>query len=230
VEYLSNGDGRVSLTQDLQLWGLRGYRVRAAQLEQERTRFAALDAERRVRQEVTAEYRELLFLDQRVALLDSLARLNERVARVAKLAFQQGLGSELDDRLSLATYQQSLLERDAAARELETGQIDLARLLGDSLTSSYRLTDSLPATGLRFLLASSVDTTSVAPVRYTPDEDGLDSLMQRALAQRPDLRAAQFEVDAQRATLAAARAAGKPTVAVGAIYGRTLDDVAVGAG
>lgn len=225
VEYLSNGDGRVSLTQDLQLWGVRGYRIRAAKLGQERTRFAALDAERRVRQEVTAAYRELLFLDQRVALLDSLARLNERVARVAKLAFQQGLGSELDDRLSLATYQQSLLDRDAAARELEAGQIDLARLLGDSLTTVYRLTDSLPAAGLRFLLASSVDS-STAPVRYAVDQPRLDSLIQRAMGQRPDLHAAQYDVNAQRATLAAAQAAGKPTVAVGAIYGRTRDDVA----
>ncbi len=30
VEYLTTRDGRASLTQDLQLWGVRGYRIRAA--------------------------------------------------------------------------------------------------------------------------------------------------------------------------------------------------------
>lgn len=229
VEYLSNGDGRVSVTQDLQLWGIRGYRMQAAQLEQERTRYTVQDAERLVRRDVVATYRELVFLRDRVALLDSLADLNHHVARVAQLAFEQGLGSELDTRLSLATYQQSLLDRDAAARERDVREVDLARLLGDSLTTSYKLTDSLPASGLRFLLARAADSASARAVRYEPDEAEVDTLIQQALAGRPDVRAAEFDIEAQQASLAAARAAGKPPVAVGAIYGRNRDDVAAGA-
>ncbi|MEO6057943.1 MAG: TolC family protein, partial [Gemmatimonadales bacterium] len=140
------------------------------------------------------------------------------------------LGSELDSRLSYTIYQQSLLDRDAAAREADLQQVELARLLGDSLTVKYRLTDSFPAAGTRFLVASYRDTVSDKPVRFAPSEAGVDSLIRLALANRPDLRAAQLDVEGQQAALAAARAAGKPTVAVGAIYGRTRDDVSTGSG
>ncbi|MEP7227879.1 MAG: TolC family protein, partial [Gemmatimonadales bacterium] len=111
VEYLTTGDGRVSLTQDLQLWGVRGYRIRAARLGQERARYSAEDAARLVRRDVARIYRELVFQQERMALLDSLARVNQRISRVAQAAFEQGLGSELDSRLSYTTYQQSLLDR-----------------------------------------------------------------------------------------------------------------------
>ncbi|MBA2382584.1 MAG: TolC family protein [Chloroflexi bacterium] len=225
AEYLSTGDARVSLTQDLQLWGARGYRIRAAQLGQARARYTAEDAARRLRRDVAGAYRELLFEQERVSLLDSLVRVNERISRVAKVAFEQGLGSELDSRLSYTVSQQSLLDRDAAAREADVQQVELARLLGDSLTTRYRLADSLPAVGLRFLTAGYTDTASPGPVRFEPSEAGVDSLMSLALASRPDLRAAEADVAAQGASLAAARAAGKPTVAVGAIYGRSSDAV-----
>lgn len=230
AEYLSTGDARVSLTQDLQLWGVRGYRIRAAKLGQERARYTAEDAARLVRRDVARTYRELLFQQERAALLDSLARVNARISRVAKAAFEQGLGSELDSRLSYTTYQQSLLDRDAAAREADVQQVELARLLGDSLTTRYRLTDSLPAAGLRFLTAAYTDTVSSRPVRFEPSETGVDSLVRLALANRPDLRAAELDVQAQQASLAAARAAGKPTLALGAIYGRSSDAVGLAAG
>lgn len=230
VEYLSTGDGRVSLTQDLQLWGVRSNRIRAAGLEQQRARYSALDAARLVRRQVATTYRDLLFQQQRVVLLDSLARVNDRIARVAQLAFQQALGSELDSRLSYVIYQQTLLDRDAAIQQARTQQVELARLLGDSLTIRYRLTDSLPTAGLRFLAVEFTDPGSAKPVRFDVSEPQVDSLVRLALAGRPDLQAAQFAVQAQGASLAAARAAGKPTVAVGAIYGRALDDVGVIAG
>lgn len=230
AEYLSTGDGRVSVTQDLQLWGLRGYRIRAAELGRERAQYTAEDAARLVRRDVVHSYRELLYQQERIALLDSLAQVNERISRVAKAAFEQGLGSELDSRLSYTTYQQALLDRDAAAREADVQQVELARLLGDSLTARYRLTDSLPAAGMRFLTAAYTDSASSRPVRFEPNESGVDSLVQLALANRPDLRAAELDVEAQQASLAAARAAGKPTLALGAIYGRSSDAVGLDAG
>ena len=230
AEYLTIGDGRVSLTQDLQLWGVRGYRIRAATLGQQRAQFTVEDAARLVRRDVVRSYRELLFQEERVALLDSLAQVNERISRVARSAFEQGLGSELDSRLSLTTYQQTLLERESAAQVADVQQVELARLLGDSLTARYRLTDSLPAGGLYFLTAASADTTGPRPVRFDPNETGLDSLVRLALANRPDLRAAELDLEAQQASLAAARAAGKPTLAVGAIYGHSHDAVGLVSG
>ena len=222
------GDMNVSLTQDLQLWGVRGSRIRAASFEAERTRYSALDAVRRVRREVAASYRELLFLEQRAALLDSLARVNDRIARAAQLAFQQGLGSELDGRLSAAAWQQSLLDRDAALRQYRVTEVEFAKLLGDSLTATYRLTDSLAPGQLRFLTVQAASTAPTGAVRFDPDDAGVDSLIRVALAQRPDVRAAESDVEVQRATLAAARAAGKPSVAVGALYNRSRDNFTLG--
>lgn len=221
-------DASISLTQDLQLWGVRSDRIRAASLEVERTRYNALDATRRLRRDVAASYRELLFLEQRAALLDSLARVNDRIARAAQLAFQQGLGSELDARLSAAAWQQSLLDRDGARREYSVTQVEFAKLLGDSLTATYRLTDSLPPSNLRFLTVRASDAAPDGAVRFDVDDAGVDSLVRLALTQRPDVRAAEYGVDAQAATLAAARAAGKPTVAIGALYNRSRDNFTLG--
>lgn len=229
AEFLSNGEGRVSLTQDLQLWGIRGNRIRAATAEQERARYTALDAARQVRRDVTSAYRELVFQAERVALFDSLARLNQRIARAAQLAFEQGLGSELDSRLSLAAFEQARLDRDAAAWQYDIRQVELARLLGDSLTARYLPSDSAATTRLGFLRPASVRSVPPAPGRYEPDSSAVDSLVQLALARRADVRAAEFGVDAQRSARAAAVGAGKPTVAVGAIYGRARDDVGAGA-
>jgi cobalt-zinc-cadmium efflux system outer membrane protein len=225
LEYLSNGDGRISLTQDLQLWGLRGARIRAASLEQERARSSALDAARVLRREVVTTYRDLLFQQERAALLDSLVQLNQRIVRASQLAFEQGFGSELDSRLSTATFQQSLIERDAVLREAELQQIQLAWLLGDSLTTRYRLTDSLPTDALGSVITQPRGEGPTQGVRYDPVPAGLDSLVQLALSRRPDILAAQFDAQAQEASVAAAQAAGKATVAIGAIYGRNLDDV-----
>ena len=222
------GDMTVSLTQDLQLWGVRGSRIRAARFEVERMRYSALDVARRVRRQVAASYRELLFLEQRAALLDSLARVNGRIARAAQLAFQQGLGSELDARLSVAAWQQSLLDRDATLRQYRVTEVEFAKLLGDSLTATYRLTDSLAPGELRFLTVQAASTAPTGAVRFDPDSAGVDSLIRLALAQRPDVRAAAADVEAQRATLAAARAAGRPTVAVGALYSRSRDNFTLG--
>lgn len=221
-------DATASLTQDLQLWGVRSNRIRAASLEAERTRYTALDAVRRVRREVAASYRELLFLEQRAALLDSLARVNDRIGRAAQLAFQQGLGSELDARLSAAAWQQSLLDRDGALREYSMTQVEFAKLLGDSLTATYRLTDSLAPARLRFLTVRASDAGASGAIRFELDEAGLDSLIRLALSQRLDVRAAEYGVAAQQAALAAARAGGKPTVAIGALYNRSRDNFTLG--
>lgn len=220
-------DASVSLTQDLQLWGLRGKRIRAASLEVERSRYGAAAVERTLRRDVAASYRDLVFQQLRVAILDSLARVTSRIARAAQLAFTQGLGSELDTRVSAASWGQAELDRDAAAREFDIQQVQLARLLGDSLTSRYDLTDSLPAAGLRFLARQTSATAAPKAVRYELDQASLDSLIQLALSRRPDLRAAEKEVEVQQASLGAARAAGKPTVAVGALYSRSRDNFEV---
>lgn len=227
AEYLSNGDARVSLTQDLQLWGVRGFRIREAEFERDRARYAALDAARLMRREVIASYRELLFLREQTDLLDSLVTLSARIARTAQLAVQQGLGSELDSRLSLTAAQRAVLDRDARRREADIAQVQLARLLHDSLTTSYQLTDSLPVVRLPFL---SVPTERPAPgqVRYEPDRVGVDSLLRIAMTRRPDAQAAQASIEAQAAALAAAQRAGKPSLAIGAVYGRTLDEVRSG--
>ncbi len=218
------GDLSVSLTQDLQLWGVRRNRIRVASLEAERMRYSALDAARRLQREVVASYRELLFQWQRLALLDSLARLSERISRSAQLAFQQGLGSELDARLSDAARQQSLLDHDVAVQEYHITLVEFARLLGDPLATTYRLTDSLPVGDLRFLTVR----TAAEGTRYDPDEAAVDSLIQVALVRRPDVRAAEYDRAAQQASLAAARGAGKPPVTIGALYSNSRDNFTIG--
>lgn len=222
------GTTTISITQDLQLWGVRNNRIREASLERQRARYAARDAERLVRREVTTRYRELVFQRQRAVLLDSLARLNGRVARAADLAYQQALGSELDARLSETVTQQALLDRDRAVREYDIERIQFAQLLGDSPGTVYSLTDSLPASSVGFLVQRS-PATPANTIQLDLAEAGVDSLMRVALAARPDLRAAEYAVQASAATLAAARSVARPPVAVGGLLSRSRDNFAVGA-
>ena len=220
-------DATISVTQDLQLWGVRSKRIEAAMLEQQRATYSALDAERLVRREVATSYRELLFEQQQATLLDSLARITERIARAAQLAFQQGLGSELDARLSVAAAQQSRLDRDRASRAYDIEQLEFARLQGDTLGTVYRLTDSLPPTGLRFLAVRSPAGAAADVIAFALSDEGADSLVRVALASRPDVRAAEYAVRTSAASLALARVAGKPTVAVGGLLSRSRDNFAV---
>ena len=250
VQYQTTGDrtaaglesgATFSLTQDLQLWGIRSSRIRVAELEQQRIFLAVSETERLVRREVAASYRALLFQQQRIALVDSLGRLDRRIARAARAAFQQGVGSEIDVRLSEAAWAQSLLDGDRAVREYEIEQINLAQLLGDSLRASYRLTDSLPPRELRLLTpramagAAERDAAGGAPdglgatiVRYDVAVADVDSLVRIALAHRPDVRAAETEVAVQQALLSAAQAAGKPTLAVSGLVNHVRDNFSIG--
>lgn len=223
------GDGTIAVTQDLQLFGVRSKRMEAAALEQRRAIYSVLDAERLIRREVAASYRELLFERQRVSLLDSVIMLNQRVFRVAQLAVEQGLGSELDARLSDAAAQQSLLDRDRASREYDIGQLEFARLLGDSLGTVYSLTDSLAPTSLPFLAVSAPTEGAPEVVGFALSDAGADSLVRIALAARPDVRAAEYAVQAGAASLRLAQALGKPTVAVGGLVARSRDNFAIGA-
>ena len=224
------GEGSVSITQDLQLWGVRSARIRAAALEQERAIYSILDAERLVRREVASSYRELLFDQLRVGILDSVSRLNGRIARAAQLAFEQGVGSELDQRLSAAATQQSLLDRDRASREYHIEQLEFARLIGDTLTSDYRLTDSLPPAALPFLVVNaSRSNAPAARVAFAVSESAIDSLVRVALSARPDVRAAGYAVQVSTASVALARIAGRPGVALGGLLSRSRDNFALGA-
>jgi cobalt-zinc-cadmium efflux system outer membrane protein len=223
------GATSISFTQELQLWGLRDNRMREATLEQQRAFYAIRDAERLVQREVAATYRELVFQRQRVAFLDSLARLNGRIARVAELAFQQALGSELDARISDASTHQALLDRDRALREYDIGRLQFARLLGDSLDTVYSLSDSLPPAALRFLvLRTAAAAAPEASVQFDLSQTGSDSLIRLALAGRPDVRAAEYAVQVSAASLTVARSVARPTVAVGGLLSRTRDNFSLG--
>lgn len=219
----------LAITQDLQLWGIRSKRVRLATLEQQRATFSVRDAERVLRREVTTSYRELLFQQERVALLDSTARLNARIARAAQLAFEQGLGSELDLRLASTAMQQSRLDYDRALREYDIEQVRFARFLGDSLNGKYQLTDSLPSTAPAVLAVRTGAGDASTAESFSIGEAETDSLVRMAMAQRPDVRAAQSALDASEVALALALAGSKPTLAIGGLLSRTRDNFTAGA-
>lgn len=221
------GQGTISVTQDLQIWGVRRNRITAATLERDRVGLVVQDVERLVEKEVAASYREILFQRQRLDLLDSLARINGQVSRIARLAFDQGLGSELEVQLSAAAAAQAALDRDRAAREASVQQLELATLLGDSVTARYELTDSLTQSSERFLSARGLSEVTGSR-RFDLSAEAVDSLVRLALAVRPDVRAAELAVRVNAATAAAARGAGKPSLAVGGLVSRSRDNFTVG--
>jgi len=114
-------------------------------------------------------------------------------------------------RVGVATIADVLQARTAAAQ----ARLDLQAVEGNLLTTRGALA---AATGYPATLEYDIDTTSVeAPVKIIAER--IDTLIQTALRERPDLMAAYADYDAARARVRAARGQRLPSVTAGGATG-----------
>lgn len=180
-------------------WLLTDFGARGSYVDQARAMLDAANATHDATLQAAFVEAAQAYFDTLTALSSLDAKLEaEKAARESYLAtdakHKAGVGG-LSDKLQASTaYSQAKLERVVAEGELKNAKGSLAIAMGLEVTTAFDLVrpeNALP------------DTTFIKPI---------DSLIAEARQNHPGLVAAQAEVKAAEAAVAATRAEGRPTV------------------
>lgn len=200
----SEGTGSNSRTAALTLsWLLFDFGTRAATVENARQLLAAAAAS----QDATVQALFLSALQSYYGVQAGRASVEalkeaERVAReafdAADTRYKVGVATPADRLQAQTAWSQATLNRIRAEGDLRTAYGTLANVMGFDAQQPYALAD-IPAL-----------------VPDTAFERDMAALIGEARQRRPDLKAAEAQVAAARASVGAARAAGLPTVSLGA--------------
>jgi outer membrane protein TolC len=191
-------DLRVGLEQSLlDLTRLRNYR--ASQQNFRAVQFAAQDARDLVVLAVTGAYLQVIASAARVDSTRAQVETGQATFRQAADRHDAGLAARIDvtrSQVELQTNQQRLI---SVQNDLAKQKIALGRLIGLPPGQEYSLTDRLPFAPLANLT--------------------LEQALQRAAANRADLKAAEAQVQAAEIARRAAQAERYPTIQVSGDYG-----------
>lgn len=201
------------LSQEVEVFGQRGLRVRAGTARLDRARSEVVDARRVTLGEVDRVFYRLVSASRRSDLASEVRTLNERLADIASRQLIAGEISRLDYNLALIELGRSRSNAIAVGREQHGVEIELGRLLGlPTTTQVVAVLDpgqhQPPAPGL-------ADTTN--DVRAIVEAAALlnvDSLTSLAIKLRPDLAARSATVRQARSELALAQREALPNLLV----------------
>jgi len=194
---VSGGGGgyEAFLAQEVEWGGERGLRVRAAQLDVERTELEVRDAARRA---LAAAYVEAVAAERRLAVVRELAGLSERLLEATRREAAEGEISRLEAQLAGIEAGRARARVLGAEREAVAARLELQRVAGLGPEQPVRV----------------ADTVVVLAVPAELDEDALVAL---ALARRPDLAAGGRVVERERALTALASREPIPNLRVGVV-------------
>jgi outer membrane protein TolC len=161
--------------------------------------YSAQDARQLVVLAVSGTYMQTLAEEQSIASQQAQVANAEAVYRQAVVRKQAGMNARIDVMRSLVELDTQKQRLSSMLSELQKQKIALARLIGLPLGREIVLTDSL---------------SFEAP--ETPD---VQAAIQQAFQRRPDLCAAQAQVQAAERALAAARAERYPSASLNGDYG-----------
>lgn len=206
-----NLGGEYGLSQEVEIFGQRGLRIRAGTAGLERARGEVGEARRVTLGLVDRDFYRLVSASRRSDLATEVRTLNERLADIAGRQLIAGEISRLDYNLALIELGRSRSNAIAVGREQKSVEIELGRLLGLPLT--IRVVPVLdpgqhqpPAPGL-------ADTTNdVRAIIEAAALLNVDSLTSLALRLRPDLAARSATVRQTRSELALARRGALPNL------------------
>lgn len=190
----------VGVSQELLLAGKRGKRLAVAEREMEIYRWQLADRERQLAEAVKTAFYDVILAEQRVALADRSAALNEQLLEVARERLAAGDIPELEMNLVRVELARSEGLRIEAEKGLNRYQSELGGLMG-------LLPDESPAVSGGF--ASEISMTRQ-----------LAELKQLALGKRPDLRGLAIERSRGEADVILAEAEGTPNITAGLVLRR----------
>jgi cobalt-zinc-cadmium efflux system outer membrane protein len=198
----SPGEREVTLgyAHTFELGGKRGRRVDVAQLGVELAQLDIADRERQLKADIQARYVEALAVARNLETAERLLELNQQGYRITQARVREG---------EAAAYEQGLLQVELARLESERlvfeNQVDRA-ILELKTRAGMRLDEPLRLNG----------DLGAPPVTLSPGE-----AVERALSDRPDLRAARVEEKIGDAQARLARAEAVPDLIGFVRYART---------
>lgn len=163
--------GSVSL--EIEVAGQRGTRIEEAQRNLARVNAEIADAERLVLTQVKEAFYRVLYLDRRLELFRRVEELNRRLRDASGERFRSGEVPKLEANLAVVRYSQSRKDTLAAERDHRNARREIERLLGRDPTGTVELSGDFTA----------------RPIKIS-----VDSLLETALQERPDLHARDAEI------------------------------------
>ena len=196
------------LSQEFEVAGQRGARINVAEKELARVKLEIKDKERVLISDVKDAFTKALALRKKSGLAREIVRLNEELLGYTKIKFQAGDVSGLDVNLSEVELSKAKKELLLAEREYRESLLVLQGLLGLSPDMSFAIEGDLP---------------SEAPA--LPDKETVKAL---ALSQRPDSKAAAFEIEKTEFALKLVKKEAFPNITLSGFYDRDERRNAVG--
>ncbi len=184
-------DFSVSYAHTFETGNKRSLRIAAAEPAVELARLESADRERTIRSEVAEAYADALAARLSLDTLEKLSTLNQEYLRVAQARVDQGESAPLERGLLQVEF--SRIETDRLRLEAESSRalLVLKNLAGLKLDREITLDGDLTL--------QPIDLTAAG-------------LIERALANRPDLKAATLDEESRNVDLQLARAEGIPNV------------------
>jgi cobalt-zinc-cadmium efflux system outer membrane protein len=175
-------DYGVGLSMELEVAGQRGLRVTEAERNLQKVEAGFQDFARTSRAKLARAFYQALYARERLTLQRRVENLNRTLVDVTKIKFQAGDVSGLEVNVSVVRYGQSRKETLDAERNLNQALLELRRLIGVEET---------------FVPQDKLDVTLPAVTAAT--------VLDRALANRPDLVARRYELQRAEAEIALVR-------------------------
>lgn len=203
------GDLSVGATLPLELYGQRQRRIELAQIEITAREAEISNRERQLAAEVLTSYAEALGALQELKITENLLELDLETARFVQIRVNEGETPPLE--LSLLQVE---VERLRSGQALSEGKLEAA-LTGLKLLVGMPLEEPLR-------LREQINTVTLPQVPGT-----IETAIEAALKNRPDIRIAQIEEELAAAGLRLVRAQSRPDVAVTTRYTQGVSETTI---
>ena len=208
------GSGRFTnygfkLSQEFEIAGQRGVRIDVAKKNLERVAYEIRDRERTLVSDVKDAFIRALASKERAELAKEVVRLQEELLAFTKIKYQAGAVSGLE--VNLAEVELSKAKRDllSAGRESREAILALQGVMGAGPGNGFSVEGEL-----------SLKTV------FTPDKE---SLKERAVQIRPDIKTASLEVDRAKRAVDLVNREAIPNVTLAGFFDRDEKRNEVGA-
>ncbi|MGJ5820312.1 TolC family protein [Paludibaculum fermentans] len=190
----------VGYFQPIETGGKRPKRLEVAQKEVELAEAELTERRRQLAYEIKARYVDAVASLRKVEAIDRIVEVNRKAYQLVEARVQRDDAAPLDRQLLLVELNRTEAQRSVFVGQAQAAEVELRRAAAIGVERPLVL--------------------STAPAAVSMTASTLEELRQRALAQRPDLRAARTLSSQSEAELALAHAQGRPDVTVSAQYAR----------
>jgi outer membrane protein TolC len=197
------GDATVNLAWTLYDFGARSGRIHSARKLLDAAAATASSVGQQLVRTVVQAYYGVVAGDAFLAAASSNEETTAQSLDIARALRKGGVGTLADELQAETAHGQSVLARIQAVAAARSARGTLAVTLGVTAENGFRL-DAEPV-----------------PAEVPALAARMADLMSEAALQRPDLRAAQAQRDAAEANITVARAAGRPSISIGALHNFT---------